>query len=104
MLVLMVKLSESFHIKTHDNYDNWDAFLTILNEVNPHERVFILDLLSISAAFDGKLSPLEREYLPQAFGEYSDIYLERIENLTTVLLNGRLHAAKNLCQLDFTPG
>ena len=104
MLILMVKLCDSFQIQEKDDYDNWDAFLKILARVQAHEHYFILDLLSISAAFDGTLSPLEREYLPQAFGEYNDIYLKRMEHLTDVLLNGRLHAAKALCQLDFKPG
>jgi hypothetical protein len=67
-------------------------------------RYFILDLLSVSAAFDGHLSRLERYHLPQAFGKYTEIYMLRIEALKHALLNGRLHKAKQLCNLDFEPG
>lgn len=104
MLILMIQLCETFEIKKHNNYDNWEDFLQILDEVEIHERYFILDLLSISAAFDGNLSRLERYYLPQAFGEYTEVYMQRMEHLTAVLLNGHLHAAKALCKLDFEPG
>ncbi|MCK5871507.1 MAG: hypothetical protein KAG26_01675 [Methylococcales bacterium] len=104
MLILMVKLSDAFEIKKQDNYDHWGDFLDSLNQVETHERYFILDLLAISAAFDGKLSALEKEYLPQAFGQHTEIYLSRMKRLTEVLLNGRLHEAKTLCQLDFKPG
>ncbi|MDQ7090935.1 MAG: hypothetical protein Q9M50_09855 [Methylococcales bacterium] len=104
MLILMIKLSDVFKIKKQVEYDNWDDFLQVLSEVETHERYFILDLLSVSAAFDGNLSRLERYHLPQAFGEYTDVYMARMENLTEALLNGRLHAAKALCQLDFELG
>lgn len=104
MLILMTRLCESFEIEESSNYDNWDDFLKLLQEVKIHERYFILDLLCISAAFDGHLSRLERYHLPQAFAEYTDVYMQRMEQLTKVLLNGRLHAAKELCKLDFEPG
>lgn len=45
-----------------------------------------------------------RFHLPQAFGEYTDIYMRRVEELKQVLLNGQLHKAKELCKLDFEPG
>ena len=47
---------------------------------------------------------LERYHLPQAFGKYTEIYMLRIEALKHALLNGRLHKAKQLCNLDFEPG
>jgi hypothetical protein len=104
MLILMIKLCESFEITQQKNYDNWDDFLQLLQTIEPHERYFILDLLCISAAFDGHLSRLERHHLPQAFAEHTDVYLQRMQQLTKVLLNGRLHEAKALCKLDFEPG
>ncbi len=61
-------------------------------------------LLCVSAAFDGHLSALEREHLPEAFGEHTDVYMRRIEELIAALLNGRLHKAKDLCKLDFEAG
>jgi hypothetical protein len=104
MLVLLIKLCKTFEIEDRCEYDNWTDFLTLLNEVTAPERYFILDLLSVSAAFDGHLSRLERYHLPQAFGEYTEIYMLRIEELKHALLNGRLHKAKQLCKLDFEPG
>jgi hypothetical protein len=104
MLILLIKLCNAFKIKDNCEYDNWTDFLTLLDEVTAQERYFILDLLSISAAFDGHLSRLERYHLPQAFGAYTEIYMLRIEELKQALLNGRLHQAKQLCKLDFEPG
>lgn len=104
MLVLLIRLCDTFKIDDNCEYDNWDDFLTLLDEVSTPERYFILDLLSVSAAFDGHLSQLERHHLPEAFKELTDIYMERSENLKNLLLNGQLHAAKELCTLDFKPG
>jgi len=104
MLVLLIKLCKTFEIADRCEYDNWTDFLTLLNEVTAPERYFILDLLSVSAAFDGHLSRLERYHLPQAFGEHTEIYMLRIEELKQALLNGQLHKAKQLCKLDFEPG
>jgi len=104
MLVLLVKLSDTFEVKQGCDYDDWDEFLQLLEEVPDKERYFLLDLLCIAAAFDGQLSRLERYHLPQAFKEYTDVYMLRIEKLTHCLLTGQLHSAKLLCQLDFEPG
>ena len=104
MLVLLVKLSETLDIQEDSNYDDWDEFLTLLTEVSLEEKYFLLDLLSIAAAFDGRLSGLERQYLPEAFGELTEVYMKRIEMLKQLLLTGQLHAAKELCKLDFKPG
>ncbi|NOQ34885.1 MAG: hypothetical protein GQ569_03215 [Methylococcaceae bacterium] len=94
MLILLIKLCDAFEIDDQGEYDDWEDFLVILDEVEEHERFFILDLLCVSAAFDGNLSRLEREFLPQAFGEHTEVYFQRMEELTEVLLNGQLHKAK----------
>lgn len=104
MLVLLIRLCNTFQLNEDSEYDNWDDFLHLLDEVSAKERYFILDLLSISAAFDGHLSRLERHHLPEAFKELTDIYMTRAEELKSMLLNGQLHAAKKLCTLDFEPG
>ncbi len=104
MLVLLIRLCDTFKIDDTNEYDNWDDFLRLLNDVSVSERYFLLDLLSVSAAFDGHLSRLERYHLPQAFKELTEIYMERTQNLKNMLLNGQLHAAKELCTLDFKPG
>ncbi len=104
MLVLLVKLSETFAIKDSHEYDNWEDFLALLGELSEPERYFVLDLLCVSAAFDGHLSKLEKLHLPQAFGEYTEVYMIRLEELINALLDGRLHKAKSLCVLDFEAG
>ncbi len=104
MLVLLIELCKNFETDERCEYDNWADFLTLLNEVSLRERYFILDLLSVSAAFDGHLSRLERHHLPQAFAEQTEVYMLRIEALKQALLSGRLHKAKQLCLLDFEPG
>ncbi len=104
MLVLLLRLTDTFKIEERCEYDNWDDFLSLLEEVSTEERYFLLDLLSVSAAFDGHLSQLEKHHLPEAFKELTDVYMERTEKLKTYLLNGQLHAAKTLCTLDFNPG
>jgi len=104
MLVLLLRLCDTFQIDDSKEYDNWEDFLVVLDEVTTKERYFLLDLLSVAAAFDGQLSQMERHHLPEAFKELSKEYMERTEQLKTLLLNGRLHAAKKLCVLDFDPG
>ncbi len=104
MLVLLLRLSNTFQINQSKEYDNWEDFLTLLDEVSDKERYFLLDLLSVSAAFDGHLSQLEHHHLPQAFKELTDTYMQRSNQLKNMLLNGELHAAKELCTLDFNPG
>ncbi len=104
MLILLLRLTDTFKIEENCEYDNWDDFLLLLEQVSTEERYFLLDLLSVSAAFDGHLSQLEKHHLPEAFKELTDVYMERTEKLKNYLLNGQLHAAKALCTLDFKPG
>jgi len=104
MLVLLIRLCNTFQIQEDCEYDNWEDFLSVLAQVKETERYFILDLLSVSAAFDGQLSRLEKHHLPEAFKELTDIYMQRIRQLTSMLVSGQLHAAKELCKLDFSPG
>ncbi len=104
MLVLLIRLTNTFKIDDDYEYDNWEDFVQLLEEVSSSERYFLLDLLSISAAFDGHLSRLEKHHLPEAFKELTDVYMARTEKLKNLLLNGQLHAAKKLCMLDFEPG
>jgi hypothetical protein len=104
MLILLMRLSTTFEINKDCEYDNWEDFLSLLSQVSTHERYFLLDLLSVAAAFDGKLSRLERHHLPEAFQDLTDVYMQRINQLTEMLVTGQLHAAKALCHLDFNPG
>jgi hypothetical protein len=104
MLVLLTRISATFDMDNHADYDDWDNFLKILNTVEEHERYFLLDLLCVASAFDGKLSRLEKYHLPQAYQELTDTYMQRAQQITTMLIDGRIHAAKALCTLDFYPG
>jgi len=104
LLILLIRLSNTFEIKENGEYDNWEDFLSILDQVSEPERYFVLDLLSVSAAFNGQLSRLERHHLPEAFKELTDVYMHRTNQLKDMLVSGQLHAAKELCTLDFSPG
>jgi hypothetical protein len=104
MLILLTRISSTFEIDSSCEYDDWDAFLKILNAVETHERYFLLDLLCVASAFDGKLSRLEKHHLPEAYQELTDVYMQRSQKLTNMLVAGQLHAATALCTLDFNPG
>ena len=104
MLILFVRLCRLFEVKDEARFDDWSLFLESLRTVSRQERYFLMDLLAVATAFDGKLSPLERQHLPEAFGEHTEVYLERIQKLQRHLRAGRLHAARELCRLDFTAG
>ena len=104
LLILLIRLSNTFEIKENSEYDNWEDFLTLLDQVSEPERYFLLDLLSVSAAFDGQLSRMERHHLPEAFKDLTDVYMHRTIQLKNMLISGQLHAAKERCTLDFSPG
>lgn len=104
LLVLIIRLCDVFNIREGNQYDDWGAFLALLKRVSAAERYFLLDLLSIAAAFDGHLSRMEKRHLPEAFKELTDIYMRRTSLLSRMLVSGQLHAAKAMCTLDFHPG
>lgn len=104
MLILLLRLSDILNITEGEDLDNWESFLRTLLEVSDEERYFLLDLLCVATAFDGKVSRLERRVLHQAFGEHTAIYFKRIFRLKKLMLSGRLHEAISLTELDFQPG
>lgn len=104
MVILLMRLSSYLNIAEGIDFDKWEAFLETLKAVSSEERYFLLDLLCIATAFDGRVSRLEKRVLHQAFGEYTDIYFERIFKLKNLMFKGRLHEAIGLCGLDFKPG
>jgi hypothetical protein len=104
LLILLIRLSNTFEIKENSEYDNWEDFLTLLDQVSEPERYFLLNLLSVSAAFDGQLSRMERHHLAEAFKDLTDVYMHRTIQLKNMLISGQLHAAKEFCMLDFSPG
>jgi hypothetical protein len=77
-------------------------FLETLQKVNDKERVFLLNLFTIAAAFDGRLTHLETENLQSAYTKDYAIYYPRLLQLTKHLHNGELNAALELCKTDFT--
>ena len=71
-LMRLVKFGETLAVEDRGDYDDWSVFVPLLNLVTPAERYFLLDLLCVAAAFDARLSGLERQLLPKAFGEYTE--------------------------------
>lgn len=65
----------------------------------------MLDLMIVCAAFDGKLSRLERETLRALFSAKEfDIYQKRLVDLIACLKGGMLQRALQLSKLDFELG
>jgi hypothetical protein len=104
MLILIVRIAKVLKIREGKQFEQWELFLETLSKVTEGERFFLLDLLAVSTAFDGHLSSLERRLLPEAFGEHTEIYMDRIGRLIRLLHAGRLNDAKRLCGLDFQAG
>jgi hypothetical protein len=104
MVILFFKFQEILNIEEIDKYDDWNLFLEALKTISKEERFFLLDLFTVSAAFDGKLSDLEKENLVAAYGKDYDIYALRLNRLTQYLKDGKLNAALVECKLDFEVG
>lgn len=104
MIILLLQFQQLLHIEQENKYDDWNLFLETLKNVNEKERNFLLDLFTVSAAFDGKVSELENENLKTAYGEDFALYHPRLIKLTQYLKEGKLNAAYNLCKLDFVAG
>jgi hypothetical protein len=104
MMILLVEMANIFKITGEQSFDQWDEFLKTLSEVSDEEKYFLLDLLCVATAFDGKVSKAEKKYLHQAFGEFNDIYFKRISTLVDCLLKGKINEAILYCNLDFSPG
>lgn len=104
MVILLLRFRDLLQIEEEDRFDDWLLFLDTLKNVTEQERNFLLDLFTVAAAFDGKLSELEKDHLAEAYGQDFDLYYQRLEKLTGHLKDGRLNAALSLCQLDFIKG
>ncbi len=104
MIILLFRFQQMLHITKENKYDDWNLFLETLNTVSEKERNFLLDLFTVSAAFDGKLSDLENENLKIVYGKGYEIYHPRLVKLTACLKQGKLNEALSLCKLDFVQG
>jgi len=104
MIILLFRFQQMLHITKENKYDDWNFFLETLNTVSEKERNFLLDLFTVSAAFDGKLSDLEEENLKTVYGKDYGIYHPRLVKLTACLKEGKLNEALSLCKLDFVVG
>ena len=104
MMILLIRFQLVLQISEENKYDDWPMFLDTLKNVSSKERNFLLDLFTISAAFDGKLSRLEEDNLRSAYGDDYDLYYPRLVELTASLKEGRLNESLALCKLDFVAG
>lgn len=104
MIILLVRFQQILNITEENKYDDWNLFLETLNNVTEKERNFLLDLFTVSAAFDGKLSDLEEANLKSAYGKDYNLYHPRLLQLTECLKEGKLNEALSLCKLDFVVG
>ena len=104
MILLLLRFQHLLHIDKEKRYDDWNLFLECLQKVDEKERYFLLDLFTVAVAFDGKISELEMSKLEQAYGTEYELYRSRLFQLTKNMKDGKLHAAAELCKLDFTAG
>ena len=104
MIVLLLRFQHLLHMKKEHRYDDWSLFLETLRKVDEKERLFLLNLFTIAAAFDGRISRMEMDNMKDAYGQYYEQYQPRLLQLTEDLRNGRLNAAAALCKVDFTAG
>jgi hypothetical protein len=104
MIILLLHFQQLLQINKDNQYDDWNLFVETLNRVQKHERNFLLDLFTIAAAFDGRISELEQESFKTVYGGEYELYYPRLKSLTAHLVNGRLNAALALCDIDFTKG
>jgi hypothetical protein len=104
MIILLIRFQQVLQITEENRYDDWNLFLETLQNVSEKERNFLLDLFTVAAAFDGRLSELEEENLKAAYRNDYDIYYPRLVQLTQYLKDGQLNAALVLCRLDFVAG
>lgn len=104
MVILLVRFQQILKISEPDKFDDWNMFLETLQQVSQKERNFLLDLFTVSAAFDGKLSKLEMENLRSVYGKDYAIYQPRLVRLTEELTKGKLNSALAECKLDFKAG
>jgi len=104
MIVLLLRFQHLLHMDKDHRYDDWSLFLEALKAVNERERFFLLNLFTIAAAFDGRISRLETGNMKEAYGNYFDRYQPRLMHLTEHLKAGRLNSAAALCKVDFTVG
>jgi hypothetical protein len=104
MIILLIRFQQMLNITEENKYDDWNLFIETLNNVTEKERNFLLDLFTVSAAFDGKLSDLENENLKVAYGKDYEMYQPRLIQLTHCLKEGKLNEALSLCKLDFVTG
>ncbi len=104
MMILLIRFQELLQVEEENKYDDWKLFIDTLNRVSEKERNFLLDLFTVSASFDGKLSDLEESSLKEAYGNQYSLYQPRLRQLTNCLKEGKLNEALSLCQLDFVAG
>lgn len=104
MVVLLLVFQKELNITTPDRYDDWSLFIKTLQTVNDKEKYFLLDLFTVAAAFDGKISSLEKAHLREVYRHSHDLYHARLLRLTGYLKMGRFNRALDECGLDFTEG
>ncbi|HMH23695.1 MAG TPA: hypothetical protein VK563_18035 [Puia sp.] len=75
MIVLLLRIQHLLHLNKDHHYDDWGLFLGCLRKVSVRERWFLLNLFTIAAAFDGRISRLEAVNMKDAYGPDYERYL-----------------------------
>jgi hypothetical protein len=104
IIVLLLRFQHLLHIDRDKQYDRWDLFLQCLQKVSEKERYFLLDLFTIAVSLGATISDREWNRIKEAYGMEADLFRPRLLQLTDYIRQGRLHAAAELCKLDFSKG
>lgn len=104
MLILVVRIHEALGKPHIEEPDSWERFVQQLHSLPAGERLYVMDLLAVAAALDGRLSRLEKDRLDEAFAEHTKVYYDRIKKMTCYMRQGRIHSVRQLADLDTVAG
>jgi hypothetical protein len=100
MIILIVRVHQLLGEPPIDNPDDWELLIRMMNDLPPGERLYVMDMLAVAAALDGRVSKLEHTRLTEAFQEHTDKYMLRIRALSKALRRGRIQEVRRLADLE----
>ena len=97
-IILLIRLNKNMKVKDEKNYDDLKLLLAYLEVATEKERHLLRTLAGIAAVFDGTLNRAEKLALKEIFAEKYDLYTTFTEALKTLLIEGMLHQAADICE------
>lgn len=100
MLLLVVALQQVYELPEERLLDSWPDFLENLHLLTDEEKGLALNMLTLAAAMDGRMSPDEKQWLPQAFGSEARHYLKIIQKIRKRMILGQIEGALRVSGLS----